>query len=210
MERNKIIVFFGPSGAGKGEASRYALKQYPTELMFSVSDNTREPRPKEIDGEDYHFLKGKTAAARAKKFLKKVAGGKYLEWQKVYDNDDGYRGTPVSEISRIWSRGKTPVLDIDVEGAINVYRMFPRETVRILLKPDSWEVWEQRLRARHVRDGGDLEDPKFLARIAKARPEVERAEAAGFEQKIVNRYDDWFYNDVDNIVHNILGVAAPF
>lgn len=206
-EQKKILVFFGPSGAGKGEASRYALSQYSDVLAFSISDATRAPRTTEVEGKDYHF---DASEDRAQKFLERVREGKYLEWQQVYPNDDGYRGTPESEIYRIWGLGKIPVLDIDVEGANNVKKRFPQETTRILLRPHSWELWYEKLCARHVKDGGSLIDPKFIARLVKAKPEVRRARASGFEREIVNYYDDRFFNTADNIVHQVLGRRSPF
>ncbi len=199
----RILVVSAPSSGGKGEACKTALARHP-QLMLSVSVATRGPRPGEQDGREYHFWPG-----QAKRFRKEAQAGHFLEWQQVYQNDEGYRGTPVTEVPRIWSLGKTPLLDIDVEGAIRVKKMYPREATCIFLKPSPLSKWEEVLRGARKSEGPEgIED-----RIRKGPLEIARAERAGnkiFAYTVVNRFDSFFYNEVENCLLEILGTPAPF
>lgn len=212
MGSNKIIAISAPSGAGKSRACAYALDRYGSQLGFSISANSRKRRPHEKDGVHYHFMPGVTAAERAANFKLAVGDGKLLEWQQVYDNDDGYRGTLVSEIPRIWGEGKIPLLDLDVEGAINLkLNLYPTETTCIFIDPASLAMLERVLRERTMKDGADPD--KIEDRIRKAPLEIARTKDVGrkvFEHVLRNNYDDFFFNEVDNCMFEILGVVAPF
>ena len=112
---NKIIIIAAPSGAGKTSIVKYLLKQMPEQLAFSISCTTRSPRTGETDGVEYYFTS-------VEDFEKKISKSELAEWEMVYFGK--YYGTPVSELERIWEMGKTPLLDIDVKGALNVKKMF--------------------------------------------------------------------------------------
>lgn len=211
MEQDKIIVITGPSGAGKSKARDYALERY-NQLAFSISANSRERRPHEKDGIDYHFMPGASAAERAAKFREKVNNNQFLEWQQVYNNNNGYRGTLVTEIPRIWGEGKIPLLDLDVEGAINVkLNLYPKQTTCIFIEPVSLEVLVRILRQRSIIDGADPK--KIEDRIRKAPLEIARAKEVGkrvFEYTLINKYNPASLNLIDNYFAEILGVEAPF
>lgn len=138
-------------------------------------------------------------------FQKRIDEGHYLEWKQVYKSDDGYRGTPKSEIYRIWDLGKTPVLDVDVYGVQSIKKFFSEETFRIFLRPVSWDLWYDKLSQRHLKDGGSLADLDFIQRIMKASPEARLAEKFGYEKLIINKYNGFFFNEVENVVYSVIG-----
>ena len=102
----KLIILTAPSGAGKTSITRYLLDKYPA-LSFSISAATRSPRGQEVDGIDYHFMS-------VDEFKQKIDEDAFIEWEMVYEGC--YYGTLKSELDRIWSLGKIPMLDIDVQG----------------------------------------------------------------------------------------------
>ena len=103
---NKLLLFCGPSGSGKTTIVHDLLASDPR-LKFSVSATTRNKRANETDGEDYHFI-------FVEEFKRRIANDEFVEWEVVYTN--GFYGTLKSEIETIWSEGKIPVFDVDVEG----------------------------------------------------------------------------------------------
>src|SRR6185436_9746453 len=105
---HKIIIITAPSGAGKTSITRYLLKTFPGKLSFSISAATREKRDYEKDGVDYYFI-------TVDEFKEKIKNNAFIEWEMVYEGK--YYGTLKSEIRRIWGGSKTPLLDIDVQGA---------------------------------------------------------------------------------------------
>ena len=109
----KIIIITAPSGAGKTSITRYLLEKYPANLAFSVSAATRSPRSYEKNGVDYYFIS-------LEAFKQKILDNEFAEWEMVYEGK--YYGTLKSELDRIWAAGKTPLLDIEVKGAIHIRR----------------------------------------------------------------------------------------
>ncbi len=136
---SKVFVITGPSGVGKGTLIRTLLERIP-ELELSVSATTRQPRPGEADGVDYHFLSDP-------EFDGKVTAGEFVE----HAGYSGHRyGTLREELDRRTQRGAPVVLEIEVQGARQVAQAIP-EAVRIFVKPPS----EEALRARLVGRGTD-------------------------------------------------------
>ncbi len=129
-----LIVISGPSGVGKGTVCSQLRQRHP-ELLLSVSATTRSPRPGEIDGQSYFFLSREEFAAR-------IDAGDFLEYAKVYDN---YYGTPRRWVEERLSQGKNVLLEIDMQGALNVKQNAP-ESVLIFVAPPSAEELERRLR----------------------------------------------------------------
>lgn len=158
MPDGKLIIFTAPSGAGKTTLVRHLLKTYPEQLSFSISACTREQRYGEINGRDYYFI-------TVKEFKKKIEQGEFLEWQEVYENQ--FYGTLKSEVERIWALGKHVLFDIDVKGAMNIKKAYPKEAMTVFVKPPSPEVLFERLRSRKTEDEDSLNK-----RIARAREEL--------------------------------------
>ncbi len=154
---SKMLIFTAPSGAGKTTIVRHLLKKFP-QLDFSVSASTRSRRSHEIDGHDYYFIS-------QEEFERKVQSGDFVEWEEVYH---GLRyGTLHSEIDRLWKKGKHIVFDIDVKGATNIKKAYPKEAFVVFVKPPSPEILFKRLRDRNTEDAASLAN-----RIARATEEL--------------------------------------
>lgn len=156
--QQKIIIITAPSGAGKTSITRYLLNKYPGQLAFSVSAATREARGNEKNGVDYYFMS-------KEEFTNKIQHEEFVEWEMVYEGK--YYGTLKSELHRIWSEGKTPVLDIDVKGAIHVQQQFPETTLSLFIEPPGVDELKRRLMSR-----GTESEESLNARINKAEYEI--------------------------------------
>jgi len=154
----KIIIITAPSGAGKTSITRYLLDKYPGNLAFSVSAATRSPRSYEADGKDYYFLTLET-------FKQKIQHNEFVEWEMVYEGK--YYGTLKSELERIWQAEKTPLLDIEVKGAIHIREQFPDATLALFIEPPSVDELRRRLEMR-----GTETIESLLARVNKASYEI--------------------------------------
>jgi guanylate kinase len=136
---NNIIIISGPSGCGKSTLIHELLAEFP-ELNFSVSHTTRPPRKNELPGKDYHFIS-------ELEFQKMLRGGQFVEWAEVH----GHRyGTSCKEIRAKSGKGRTLVLDIDVQGARNIKRQFS-EAMAIFVIPPTLAALKKRLRQRETR-----------------------------------------------------------
>jgi len=156
-QQKKVIILTAPSGAGKTSITKFLLANYP-QLAFSVSATTRAPRGAEQDGVDYHFI-SPTA------FERHIYQNDFLEYEMVYEGL--YYGTLKSELDRIWALGKTPVLDIDVKGAIAIQKQLGEKSLSIFILPPSIEVLKERLEKRNT------ESPeKVQMRLDKAAYEI--------------------------------------
>ena len=153
----KVIILTAPSGAGKTSITQFLLANYP-QLAFSVSATTRAPRGAEQDGVDYHFI---SPAA----FEGHINQNDFLEYEMVYEGL--YYGTLKSELDRIWAQGKTPVLDIDVKGAIAIQEQLGNQALSIFILPPSIEALKDRLASRNT----ESED-KIQMRLDKAAYEL--------------------------------------
>jgi guanylate kinase len=163
----KVLVITGPSGVGKGTLIRSLLERIP-EVELAVSATTREPRPGERDGVDYHFL---TDA----EFDGRVINGEFVE----HADYAGRRyGTLREELERRLATGASVVLEIEVQGARQVSKAMP-DAVRIFIAPPS----EEALRARLVGRGTDRPE-QVESRLATAREEL--AAKQEFDDVVVN------------------------
>lgn len=154
-EKGLLVVVSGPAGSGKGTVNQKLLET--GDFVFSVSATTRAPRPGEVDGVNYHYI------AR-KDFEGRIARGELLEHTQYCGN---YYGTLRSETEAVLASAKNLLLEIEVEGAMNIKRQYP-EAVLIMLLPPSYQVLEARLRGR----GTETEDV-IARRMARAREELE-------------------------------------
>lgn len=144
---SKLIVFAAPSGAGKTTIVRHLMRQFP-QLSFSISATTRQPRPGEEEGKDYYFLS-------AADFREKIKYEEFVEWEEVYK--DQYYGTLRDEIARLWAEKRHITFDIDVKGALNIKKAFPKETLTVFVKAPSIEALYERLRARNTESEEQLQ-----------------------------------------------------
>ncbi|OAI49503.1 hypothetical protein AYO44_18470 [Planctomycetaceae bacterium SCGC AG-212-F19] len=165
-----LIILSGPSGVGKSTVIRRVLAMADLPLRLSVSATTRQPRPGETDGVDYHFWD-------RPRFEKALVAGAFLEHAQVYGN---YYGTLISEVEPYREKGQGVVLDIDTQGAAQVKQQCP-DVVRVLLRSSSPAAYEQRLRDRHTEDEAALQ-----RRLAGAQREIAAAQAAGYEYEVIN------------------------
>jgi guanylate kinase len=166
----KIIIITAPSGAGKTSITRYLLEKYPANLAFSVSAATRSPRSYEKNGVDYYFIS-------LEAFKQKILDNEFAEWEMVYEGK--YYGTLKSELDRIWAAGKTPLLDIEVKGAIHIRQLYPHSTLALFIEPPSVDELRRRLEMR-----GTETVESLLARVNKAAYEISFKNQ--FDQIIVN------------------------
>lgn len=170
-KQHKIIIITAPSGAGKTSITRYLLNKFPHQLAFSISAATRQPRGAEQNGVDYYFMS-------EEEFTNKIQHEEFVEWEMVYKGK--YYGTLKSELQRIWSEGKTPVLDIDVKGAIHVQQQFDDTTLSLFIEPPSVEELKRRLMSR-----GTETEESLNTRVNKA----------AYEISFKNSFDDVIVND---------------
>jgi len=160
MNKGLIIVISGPAGSGKGTVVA-ALREMMPDIGFSVSATTRAPRPGEVDGVNYHYV-------TRERFTEMLEGGEILEHTEYCGN---FYGTPKSEAERVIGEGRDIILEIEVEGALQVKRLMPEDTVTVMLiAPDKNEL-ERRLRGR-----GTETDEVIKNRLARAVTEVGLAE----------------------------------
>ncbi|MCY7311149.1 MAG: guanylate kinase [Chitinophagaceae bacterium] len=157
-QQNKLIIIAAPSGAGKTSVTRHLLKALPGQLAFSISCATRQPRNNEKDKVDYYFI---TVAD----FKYKIDQQEFVEWEMVYEGK--YYGTLKSEMQRIWQLHKVPLLDVDVQGGINIQQQYPHDSLSLFIEPPSIEELERRLKAR-----GTETPESLLARLNKAAYEL--------------------------------------
>lgn len=165
----KLIIITAPSGAGKTSITRYLLNKYQ-KLAFSISAATRQARGNEKNGVDYYFMS-------LEEFQEKIKNNEFIEWEMVYEGK--YYGTLRSELERIWAEGKTPILDIDVKGAIHVQQQYPKDTLTIFVQPPSVEELRKRL------EGRGTDTPQNIAtRLNKATYELSFNHS--FDKVIIN------------------------
>ena len=134
-KKGLLFIISGPAGRGKGTIVSRVRELAPFE--FSVSATTRNPRPGEIDGVHYHFL-------TKEQFEEKINAGEMLEHAKYSGN---YYGTPKSPVEKILNEGKNIILEIEVQGALQVKEKMP-EAVMIFIMPPNYETLLSRIRGR--------------------------------------------------------------
>lgn len=168
-DRGILIVLSGPSGAGKGTIC-VALRQQMPNLVYSVSMTTRAPRVGEEEGVSYFFRD-------KEEFQRLIKEDAFLEYAQVYDN---FYGTPKQHVMDLLSEGKSVILEIDIQGAMQVKERFS-EAVFIYIVPPSLDILSNRLRDRGT-DAADVIDK----RLSKASSEL----------ALAHRYDYIVVNDV--------------
>lgn len=167
----KLIIFSAPSGSGKTTVVKHLLSVMQDKLAFSVSATTRNPRPGEENGREYHFLD-------LNDFHNKIKEGAFLEHEEVYAGI--LYGTLWTEVRKIWAEGKAVVFDVDVKGGLNLKREFGDQALAVFLRPPSVDILMERLIKRSTEVEHQLQE-----RIAKAN----------YELSFESQYDTVVVND---------------
>lgn len=171
QKKGVLFVFSGPSGVGKGTLNAKLFAEFGDQIAFSVSATTRAPREGEIDGKHYFFI-------TKQEFENRIANNDFLEYAQFAGN---CYGTPRSYVTSLLEQGKNVLLEIEVQGAMQVMERMP-ECVSVFILPPSFEELERRLRGR-----GTETEEKILARLETARGEL--AYAPKYQYQIVNGGD---------------------
>lgn len=167
---NKVVIFSAPSGAGKSTIVNHLLQLHP-ELEFSISATSRAPRGSERHGVEYYFFS-------ADEFRQMIADDKFVEHEEVYPGS--FYGTLRSEVERIWAKGHVIIFDIDVQGGVNLKRIFGEQAFSVFIQAPSVDVLRERLIGR----GTDSQEA-IEKRVEKAASEMEFA-AGKFDYVLVN------------------------
>ena len=180
-----LFIISAPSGSGKSTLVSQ-VRSLVEGLDFSISYTTRSPRGSEEDGREYHFT------TRAE-FERMIAAGDFLEWAQVFGN---YYGTAFSALQHAKDVGKDLLLDIDVQGAVQVMKKLP-QAVSIFILPPSPDVLERRLRnrseAEHV-----TSETVIQSRLAEARHELKQMQ--DYKYALVNDVLDQAVTELRAIV----------
>jgi guanylate kinase len=183
----QFVVLSGPSGSGKTTIVERLLERSPVKLVKSISATTRPPRTNEVDGRKYYFL-------TAEEFAHRRQQDEFLECAEVHGTGNWY-GTLKSEIERARREGGWALLEIDVQGAMQIMRKHPG-ALSIFLKTSSEAEYEKRLRGR----GTDAEEI-IQRRLANARTELQLAPEYRFQ--VAN-------DDLDEAVGKIVNIIKSW
>lgn len=136
MSKGNIVIVSGPSGVGKGTVLKYVFEK-DSNIVYSVSSTTRKPRVGEVDGVHYNFIS-------VEQFEKNIKDGKMLEYAKYCDN---YYGTSLDYVESMTEQGKDVILEIEVQGALQIMEKRP-DAISIFILPPSLEELHARLTGR--------------------------------------------------------------
>lgn len=181
----RLIIVSGPSGAGKGTLVREVLRRVP-QLSVSVSATTRAPRPDESEGRHYFFLSGD-------EFQERIDSGGFLEWAEVHGNR---YGTPAGPVEAELERGRSVILEIDVQGARQVMAKRPDTHLIFVTAPTVED-----LRARMALRGGETEE-EIGHRLVRAKEELALADQ--YEHVVVNDDVSRAANELETIIRRMI------
>ncbi len=180
-QKGKLYVISGPSGTGKGTICKELTARGAMDISTSMT--TRSPREGEVDGKDYFFV-------TKEEFKENIEKGNMLEWANVFDN---MYGTPKEAVIKRLERGRNVILEIDVQGGLQVKKAMP-ETVLIFILPPSLAVLRERLEGRHT-DAPDVIEKRLAESINEIR--------------LLGEYDYYVVNDVlEDAVNEVKGIVA--
>jgi guanylate kinase len=155
-ERGMVFVVSAPSGGGKTSLCKEVIKRLPS-FEHGVSYTTRQRRPTEVEGKDYHFV-------TEEQFMEMAKADEFVEYAFVHGN---YYGTSLNDIAKTLAKGKNLLIDIDVQGAKQIEERYGDEGVFIFILPPDFDLLRVRLTERH----SDPED-EIDRRLQKAEEEV--------------------------------------
>ena len=186
--QGKLIIFSAPSGSGKSTIINKLMSEYGLQGRFSISATSRKPRGSEQDGVEYYFL-------TEEDFRRRIGEGDFLEYEEVYPGC--FYGTLRSEVDRTLARGENVILDIDVQGGLNVKKIYGDRALTLFIQPPSIE----RLRERLERRGTDA--PEVIERrLAKA--ETELSFAPKYDAVVVNDDLEEACRDAARVIEDFL------
>lgn len=185
VEGSRVVVLSGPSGSGKTTIVQRLLAEAPVRLEMSISATTRPMRPGEVDGVNYYFL-------TQPEFDRRRQAGEFLEFAEVHKSGYWY-GTLRSELDRIRRSGAWALLEVDVQGALNIMEQYPA-ALSIFLETPSVDEYEKRLRSR-----GTETEAVIQRRLQTARSELQSA--VRYRHRVVN-------DDLDRAVRQICDLLA--
>jgi guanylate kinase len=189
-----LFIISAPSGSGKSTLVNEVRRLVPG-LDFSVSYTTRKPRGSEEDGREYHF-------ATRERFEAMIAADEFLEWAEVFGN---YYGTALAALDLAQKHGTDLLLDIDVQGALQVMDKVS-EAISIFILPPSPEILERRLRNRSQAEG-IANESIIETRLSEARTELQMIE--DYKYALVNDVLDQAASEMRAIVLTARGDATP-
>ena len=176
----RLFVISGPSGAGKGTICKKLLES--VDISLSTSMTTRAPRPGEIDGKDYYFV-------TVDEFEEKIANDGMLEYARVFDN---IYGTPKDMVIKQLERGRDVILEIDVQGGLQIKKKMPEQAVLVFVLPPDLTTLRQRIIDRGT-ENEEVIDKRFNEAIN--------------EIKLIGEYDYYVVNDeLDDAVYDLKAI----
>ena len=164
-----LSVISGFSGAGKGTLIKRLTEKYPGKYALSISATTRKMREGEVDGVDYFFL-------RKTEFEERVKGGEFFEYARYVDN---YYGTPKDYVFKQMDSGIDVILEIEVQGALNVKRQYPEAMLIFVMPPDAKTLYER------LKNRGTESEETIRKRMVRAVDEID----------LIEEYDHIIVND---------------
>ena len=188
-DKGLLLVISGFSGAGKGTVVKRLLEQH-NDYALSISATTRSPREGEQDGREY-FFKSK------EEFEKMIEASELIEYARYVDN---YYGTPKAYVEEQLKEGKNVILEIEIQGALNIKRMFP-DAVLLFIMPPSAKELERRLVGRGTED-----EATIRARLSRASEEAQGVE--NYNYIVINDDVDACVETIDSIVKSEKRKAA--
>ena len=190
--KGNLIIISGPSGVGKSTIRKRIIKDFDN-FKYSVSLTTRKPRideetnAEEENGKEYYFVTPEI-------FKENIKNNNFLEYQEVYK--DTFYGTLKKDVMNLIDNGINVILEIDVDGALNIKKEYNNTTL-IFIKPSSLEELENRLRNRNNDSSKKIEE-----RLEKAKYEINKSKYYDYVITSTNKEED--YKKIKNIIKKIL------
>ncbi len=190
--KGNLIIISGPSGVGKSTIRKRIIKDFDN-FKYSVSLTTRKPRideetnAEEENGKEYYFVTPEI-------FKENIKNNNFLEYQEVYK--DTFYGTLKKDVMNLIDNGINVILEIDVDGALNIKKEY-NDTTLIFIKPSSLEELENRLKNRNSDSSKKIEE-----RLEKAKYEINKSKYYDYVITSTNKEED--YKKIKNIIKKIL------